>query len=102
MTEKFRFAALLIVETSDPRLSEDTLAQAIETAGGVAGARRALLQHLPKDVARVVAIMPEAEAWQLCRLHEMIGMDLAEKLGIDPETVRFRRPPSDYVPPTRE
>jgi hypothetical protein len=92
--KRHAFAALLIVETNDPRLSEEAFATGHETAASTARIRRAVLQHLPKDVQRLVAVMPVEHAIALTTLHEAVGEELFGGL--------FRRPPPDYVPPTRE
>ena len=91
----FRFAVLLEVETNDPRLSEEALAEFGNTVPGVAKVRRAVLQHLPKDIRRLVAIMPVEQAMQLSRLHEAFGEALT---GESP----MRRPPPGYIPPTQD
>lgn len=92
----FTFAVLLQVTTNDPRLTEAKLNAAMESgrAGAFAAIRHAVLSRLPKDVERLIAIMPVEEAKQLMRLHEAFG----EELGAEP----FGRPPADYVPPTRD
>lgn len=92
MAERFGFIVMLQIETGDPRLTEDALAVAMETPHSVAVVRRAILQHLPKDVTRLVAIMPIAEAQQIMTLHEAVSR-------LEPEG-GFGRPPADYVPPT--
>jgi hypothetical protein len=100
MPERHRFAVILEIETSDPRLSPAIINDGMPSAKDVARTRRALLQRLPKDVQRVVAIFPVEHAKMLMMLHEAFGDDIAKKLGVDNDT--FVRPPPDYVPPTRE
>jgi hypothetical protein len=89
----FRIAVLLEVETNDPRLSEEALT-AQPTVQTVARARHAVLQHLPKDIRRVVAIMPVEHAQQLCLLHEAFGREI---MG---EEIARRVP--EFIPPTQE
>jgi hypothetical protein len=96
MSGKFAFAAMVIIETDDPRLSEVALIDMAHSnsAGPVATVRRAVLQHLPRDVQRLVAVMPVEQAKQLMLLHEAIG----DELGVDIAV----RPPAGYMPPTRD
>jgi hypothetical protein len=104
MTDKHAFCVMLQIETTDPRLSVEAMAEAMQSAGGVARLRHAVLQHLPKDVARLIAVFPVEQAKMLMKLHEAVGEDIAEKLrekGLDADPL-FQRPPSDYVPPTQE
>jgi len=101
MAETCRFAVMLIVESADPRLSADTIEEAVKTAGGVAKLRRALLERLPQDTRRVVAVFPVEHAKLLLQLHEAVGEEIAAELGAE-GAVPFVRPPPDYVPPSRE
>jgi hypothetical protein len=95
MSERYRFVVMLEMETNDPRLSEDALAEGYKTVHGTATVRRAVLQHMPKDVSRVVAVMPLEHAKALMALHEAAGEMLSgEQMMV--------RPPADYVPPTQE
>jgi hypothetical protein len=91
------FAVLLIVETKDPRLSEEALIEALGSneAATFAKVRRAVLQHLPKDVQRLVAILPVERARLLMELDEFVAMQVVG------EPMTHHAPP-DYVPPTRE
>lgn len=88
----YAFAVMLIVETRDPRLSEHALVSSFASreAGAYAKVRHAVLQHLPRDVHRLVAVMPVDKARELMTLHEAVTNE-----GPLP-------PPADYVPPTRE
>jgi hypothetical protein len=90
------FAVLLQITTRDPRLTEAKINAALAsgTAGGIAAIRHAVLSRLPRDVERLVAIMPIDQSQALMLLHEAVG----EQLGADP----FGRPPPDYVPPTND
>ena len=107
MTEKYAFCVMLQVETHDARLSEAVLTEALSSgnAGEFAKVRFAVLQHLPKDVTRLVAVFPVEHARLLMMLHETHGEQIAEFLrehGIAKEGEGgFVRPPPDYVPPTR-
>jgi hypothetical protein len=90
------FAVLLQVTTNDPRLTEAKLNAAMENgrAGAFAAIRHAVLSRLPKDVERLVAVLPIEHMRALMLLHEAVG----DELGAEP----FGRPPPDYVPPTRD
>jgi hypothetical protein len=107
MAERYSFAVMLQVTTTDPRLSEQALRDmlAAGTASGFAKLRHVILQHLPKDVSRVIALFPLDHAKLLMMLHESVGDDLSKYLreqGViteDDGTI-FVRPPADYVPPT--
>jgi hypothetical protein len=95
MSERVKFVAMVELETNDPRLSEEVLARGHETVRGTADVRRAVLQHMPRDVTRLIAVMPLEHAKALMALHEAAG----EMLLGEPKMVR---PPADYVPPTQE
>jgi hypothetical protein len=97
MSHEFAFAVLLIVETKDPRLSEEALTEALGSneAATFAKVRRAVLQHLPKDVQRLVAILPVERARLLMQLDEFVATQIAGEPMTHPA-------PPDYVPPTRE
>lgn len=95
MSEPFPFAVLLIVETSDPRLSAERLAETADSPANTAQVRRAVLQHLPKDVRRVAAVMPIEHAKALILLHEAVGHEITGASSIVP-----RHP--DYVAPSTE
>jgi hypothetical protein len=101
VTEKYAFCVLLQVETHDARLSEQALVEALDSgmAGEFAKIRHAILQHLPKDVTRLIAVFPVEHARALMMLHEAHGEALRER-GQEGEG-GFVRPPPDYVPPTR-
>jgi hypothetical protein len=90
------FAVLLQVTTNDPRLTEEKLASALESTspGAFAAIRHAVLSRLPKDVERLIAVLPIEHMRALMLLHEAVG----DTLGADP----FVRPPPGYVPPTRD
>lgn len=102
LADNFAFAVLLIVETADPRLSEEGLATALNSgeASHFAAVRRAVLQHLPKDVQRLVAVFAVEQAKLLMQLHEAVGNDIAQAVGDDRPV--FVRPPPGYIPPTTE
>jgi hypothetical protein len=108
MSEKrYSFAVLLQLTTTDPRLSEEGIAAILDSgkAGDFAKMRHAVLQHLPKDVSRVIALFPLDHAKMLMQLHEAFGEELRQKareLGstVDEDGTLFVRPPADYVPPT--
>ena len=105
MPDKHAFCVVLQVETHDPRLSLDAIHEALKTAGSMARMRHTVLQHLPKDVTRLIAIMPVNEARMLMMLHEAAGAEIANMLremGIPIGDTNFIRPPPDYVPPTTE
>jgi len=88
----FRIAVLLELETIDPRLSEETLAQ-VPDVSAIATARRAVLQHIPKDIKRVIAILPIEQARHLMLLHEAVGRELG---------VEITHHVPGFVPPTQE
>jgi hypothetical protein len=106
MTEH-TFCVMVQISTRDARLSEDVMTRALDSAhaGEFAKIRRAVLQHLPKDVERVIAVFPVEHARMLMMLHELHGEDIAKFLreqGIVADADgAFVRPPTDYVPPTR-
>jgi hypothetical protein len=105
MPDKHAFCLLLQVETSDPRLTIEAIDDAAQTAAGMAALRRAILQHLPKDATRLIAVMPVNQARLLTMLHEAYGEAIVDGLraaGIDMASPNFVRPPADYVPPTQE
>jgi hypothetical protein len=105
MAERRAFCVMLQVETTDPRLTLEAIEDAFKTAGGTATLRRAVLQHLPQDVTRLISVMPVNQARMLMMLHEAAGEDIAKQLremGIPAEDTNFLRPPPDYVPPTTE
>jgi hypothetical protein len=105
MTEPYEFVVMLQVKTTDPRLTPKAIDEAMTSAGGVSRLRRAILQHLPKDVSRVIAAMPVEHARLLMILHEAVGDDIAthlREIGRIVAENAFVRPPPDYVPPTTE
>jgi hypothetical protein len=106
MSERHRFVVMLEIEASDPRLSETAISAAIasNTAKDAAALRRLIMQSLPKDVVRVIAMFPTAHAKMLMQLHEAVGEDIADFLQQEGISTRspFHRPPKDYVPPTRD
>jgi hypothetical protein len=104
MADKHSICVLLQIDTTDPRLSLEAI-EALQTAGDWARMRRVILQHLPRDVGRVIVAMPVNQARLLMKLHEAVGEDIAKKLreeGIDMTGPDFVRPPPGYVPPTTE
>jgi hypothetical protein len=88
----FRIAVMLELETNDPRLSKETLAE-MPDVRTLAKARRAVLQHIPKDVQRVIAILPVEQAKHLMLLHEAVGRELG---------VEITHHVPGFVPPTQE
>jgi hypothetical protein len=105
MPDKEAFCVMLQVETSDRRLTLEAIAEAVKTAGGMSRMRHAILQHLPNDVTRLIAVLPPKHAALLMMLHESVGSDIAEMAraaGIPVGNTDFVRPPADYVPPTRD
>ena len=101
MAESNRFAVMLVLDTADPRLTGEAIEAAMTTPRGVDQLRRAIMQHLPKDVVRVAAVFPVDHAKLLLELHLAVGADIRKELLGDDEPV-FIRPPPGYVPPTRE
>ena len=99
-----RFCVLLLMETNDPRLQEGALGDTLESGSAAAFARlrTAVLSRLPKDVVRLVAIMPVEEAQMLTQLHEIMSMEAAEQMTGDAQDGEFGRAPPDYIPPSRE
>jgi hypothetical protein len=80
------------IETDDPRLSLESLATAVTTSATTTAAlRQTVLDHLPDDVTRLIAVLPLEQARRLMWLHERMG-DLTGDST-------FVRPPSGYVPP---
>lgn len=108
MAEPHEFCVMLQIRTTDPRLSAEALTEALDSgeARHFAFVRRAMLQRLPKDVARLVAVFPVEHAKLLMLLHEAMGDDIAAHLrahGIETSATGVAvRPPPDYVPPTRD
>jgi hypothetical protein len=98
--ERHRLAVMLVLDTADPRLSYKAIEEAMQTPGGVDKLRRVILQHLPKDVARVAAAFPVEHAKLLMDLHLAFGEDIRKELGVRGQG--FVRPPPGYVPPTTE
>jgi hypothetical protein len=101
------FVVMLQIKTTDPRLSGDAIAAAMRSGapGEFARMRRVLMHALPRDVERVIALLPVEHAKMLMMLHEAYGEDIARFLreqGIAPNADgSFVRPPPGYVPPTR-
>ncbi len=89
---KHALAIMLVVETDDPRLMPEALAD--WSAARVSRARAAVLAALPDAVTRVIAIMPVEQAQLLMMVHEAVGKEIGA-----PEPLR---PPPSYVPPTRD
>ncbi|HEY2617013.1 MAG TPA: hypothetical protein VGI78_06720, partial [Acetobacteraceae bacterium] len=90
MTERHRFCVMLELDTSDPRLTEEAIvtAMASNTARDVARLRRAVTQHLARDVSRVIAIYPVEHAKMLMQLHDAVGEEIQATLkraGLVPE-----------------
>jgi hypothetical protein len=104
MAKTNTFVVMLQITTDDPRLSETRLIEALHSgkAEGFAAARTAVMQRLPEDVTRLIAVMPVEQARLLMMLHESVGSDIAgylRKAGFEVEDPEFRRPPPDYIPP---
>ena len=89
----FPFVVVLQIETSDPRLTEESMVELMKTARGHATMRAAILQHLPKDVRRLIAVMPVEQARALMMLQDEINT----RMGI-----KVNHAPADYVPPTMD
>lgn len=70
--KRFAFAALLIIETDDPLLGIEALA-GVETIDDLARIRAAVVKHLPRDVQRVVAVMPVHRAQAMMELDDAVG-----------------------------
>jgi hypothetical protein len=102
------FCVMLQLRTNDPRLTAEAINEALGSGNASAFAmmRRAVLQHLPKDVTRMIAVFPVEHARMLMMLHEIHGEQIAAQLregGIAANADGiFVRPPPDYVPPTQE
>jgi hypothetical protein len=94
-----RFCVMLTLETADPSLTHEAMMETLTSAEGMARTRRAILAGLPRSVKRLVAILPEDEAAQLFRLHEIYGENIAEQLGKPRSEGHFLRPTPEYVPP---
>lgn len=95
MTEKRTLAVIVEIETNDPRLDPAVLDNIGIDPSLAARARRAVLQHLPRNVIRVVATMPVPMLKHMMMLHEVIG----DRITGGETAVR---PHPDYVPPTRD
>lgn len=78
-------AAMVILEMDPEKID-------VSTAAGTAGLRKAILDNLC-NVRRVVAVMTEEEARLMCEAHDAALRAIGGMI---------RRPPADYVPPTRE
>lgn len=89
---KKSIAVMVLIETDDPRLNIDHIS--VSTAKAAAQLRQAVIDNLPK-LTRVVVLMSEEEA----RLMSAVHRAAIESLG---KKGKVHRPPSDYVPPTRE
>jgi hypothetical protein len=89
-----RFCVLLEVQTNDPRLTMERVQSANKSAKAISAVRAALLDVLPSDVERVVAIMDVREAKAAMRVWGQVKSEM----GLD----EFAKPPGDYVPPTRD
>src|SRR4029077_13102214 len=83
MSDKFTFIAMLQITTHDPRLSEAAIAEVLNSrsARSFSKVRRAVLQHLPGNVTRMVAVMPVEHAQMLMMLHEAHGEAIAKALA---------------------
>jgi hypothetical protein len=90
---KHSVVVMLQIETDDPRLSDGALAK-FGSIEAVAAVRAAVVDVVPRDIARVIAVFPVEHARLLMMLHEAVGKDLGNGA--------FVRPPAGYVPPTRE
>ena len=96
---KHTVCVMLQIEADDDRLAQEAIDQAMQTGDGVNRLRRAVLQHCPNDVTRVVAVFPPEHATLLMMLHQAVGDDIAKAAGLRPEEMPFIRPPADYKPP---
>lgn len=85
-------AVMVLIETDDPRLDPHHIDSS--TAKNAAELRRAVIENLPK-LTRVVMVMPEEAARLMAYAHRAALEATGQKDKIS-------RPPSDYVPPTRE
>jgi hypothetical protein len=83
---KRTIAALVILETDDPRLDPDGVS--VSTVAGTSDLRRAVIENLP-NLTRVVMLMTEPAARLLT--------DASKASGI---SVNY--PPRGFVPPTRD
>jgi hypothetical protein len=89
---KHTVVVMVQIETNDDRLDPERIA--VDTVAGTAALRVAVLANL-KRLTRVIAVLPVEHAKALMLLHEAAGeMLIGEKMA--------ERPPSDYVPPTRD
>jgi hypothetical protein len=91
----FEFAALLLIKTDDPLLSEQGLILASNTASGTARMRQVLLEHLPDAVTRLVAVMSIEQAQLVMAVHDELTKDVTGESQV-------KRPPADDVPPTQD
>lgn len=102
MTARHTVCALVQIETNDPRLAPSAIS--VDTAAKTRRLRAAVMQHMPRDVTRLIAVMPAEHAQMLMMLHELVGDDIAAGMrshGVDAEGVAAR-PPSDYVAPAHQ
>jgi hypothetical protein len=89
---KHTVVVMIQIETNDPRLDPENIS--VDTAAATAALRVAVLANL-KRLTRVIAVLPVEHAQAMMQLHEAAGeMLLGERVA--------ERPPSDYVPPTRD
>ena len=82
---KHSFVVMLQGETDDPRLSPPAVAL-LASRGAFAAVRAAVLDLVPRDVTRVIAILPVEHARLLMMLHEAVGEDLGAEPFIRPPT----------------
>jgi hypothetical protein len=85
VTETRRIAALVLIETDDPRLFPDNIS--VGTVAETAALRQAVIENLPK-VARVIFLAEENTAELMALAHEA--------------AMQAARPPADYVAPGRD
>jgi hypothetical protein len=99
MADKQAICVMLQIEHEDRRLTPERIEEAMKTADGVSALRRVVLQHLPRDVTRLIAVFPVEQARLLMMLHEAVGEDIAAHLGVPADEVAPMRPPPGYKPP---
>ena len=94
--EPHTFCVMLQITTRHRALSDEAIDRARSSgrASEFAAVRRAVVDVLPRDLERVIAVFPVEAARAVMLLHEAVGEELGADLAI--------RPPPDYVPPTRE
>jgi phospholipase C len=89
---KYKVVAFVQIETDDPRLDPERID--VSTAAATATLRRAVIAALPKKVSRLIAVTAVETAELMCMAHDA-GAAAAGLGGV-------KRPPADYIPPTRD